>query len=71
MAQVISEAPINDVEHAVDPELVAQSPDKVAIWGHIMTQYGLKAGLQKFGERAGDAAVKELPTLHVMDTWKP
>jgi hypothetical protein len=49
MAQVISEAPINDVEHAVDPELVAQSPDEVAIWGHIMTQYGLKAGLRKFG----------------------
>jgi len=35
-----------------------------------MTQYGLKAGLRKFGERAGNAAVKELTTLHVMDTWK-
>ena len=36
-----------------------------------MTQYGLKAGLRKFGERADKAAVKELTTLHVMNTWKP
>ena len=36
-----------------------------------MTQYGLKAGLRKFGKKADKAAVKELTTLHVMNTWKP
>ena len=71
MAHVISEAPSNDTDHMVDPELVAQNPDEVAIWGYLMTQYGLKAGLRKFGERAGKAAAKELKTLHVMNTWKP
>jgi hypothetical protein len=34
-----------------------------------MTQYNLKLGLQKFGQRGSDAAVKELTHLHVMDTW--
>ena len=71
MVQVIEEAPINDTDHVIDPELIAQNPDEVAIWGYLMTQYGLKAGLRKFGERADKAAVKELTTLHVMNTWKP
>ncbi len=34
-----------------------------------MTQYNLKPGLQKFGQKGADAAVKELMQLHVMDTW--
>ena len=52
--------PINDTDHVIDPEPIAQNPDEVAIWGYLMTQYGLKAGLRK-----------ELTTLHVMNTWKP
>ena len=71
MAQVIDEAPINDTDHVTDPELIAQNPDEVAIWGYLMTQYGLKAGLRKYGDRADKAAVKELTTLHVMNTWTP
>ena len=39
--------------------------------GHIMTQYNLKLGLRKYGQRGQTAAVKELTQLHVMDTWKP
>ena len=31
MAQVIEEAPINDTDHVIDPELIAQNPDEVAI----------------------------------------
>jgi hypothetical protein len=34
-----------------------------------MTQYSLKPGLQKFGQRGADAAGKKLMQLHVMDTW--
>ena len=38
MAQVIEEAPINDTDHVIDPELITQNPDKVAIWGYLMTR---------------------------------
>jgi hypothetical protein len=34
-----------------------------------MTQYNSKPGLQKFGQRGADAAVKELTQLHVMHSW--
>ena len=36
-----------------------------------MTQYNLKPGLRKFGNRGQKASVKELTQLHVMDTWTP
>ena len=36
-----------------------------------MTQYNLKLGLRKFGQRGQTAAVKELTQLHIMDTWTP
>jgi hypothetical protein len=36
-----------------------------------MTQYNLKPGLRKFGNKGEMAAVNELTQLHVMDTWKP
>jgi hypothetical protein len=39
------------------------------VWGYLMTQYNLKPGLKKFGQKGADAAVKELMQLHVMDTW--
>ncbi len=35
-----------------------------------MTQYNLKAGLKKFGEKGTSAAMEELMQLHIMDTWK-
>jgi hypothetical protein len=35
-----------------------------------MTQYNLKPGLRKFGERGATAARVELTQLHIMDTWK-
>jgi hypothetical protein len=34
-----------------------------------MTQYNLKPGLQKFGQKGADEAVKELMQLHLMDAW--
>ena len=71
MAQVIEEAPINDTDHIIDPDLIAQNLDEGAVWGYLMTQYGLKAGLRKYNKRADKAAVKELTALHVMNTWTP
>jgi hypothetical protein len=61
---------INDVEHKVDPQLTTMSEDEVKVWGYIMTQYSLKAGLQKFGKKGTTAAKQELTQLHVMDTRK-
>jgi len=34
-----------------------------------MTQYNLKPGLRKFGEKRANAAMDELTQLHIMDTW--
>jgi hypothetical protein len=39
------------------------------VWGYLMTQYNLKPGLRKFGEKRAMAAMDELTQLHVMDTW--
>jgi hypothetical protein len=61
--------PINDIEHTVDPELVTDSEDKIKVWGYLMTQYNLKPGLRKFGERGAKAAMDELTQLRMMDTW--
>jgi hypothetical protein len=36
-----------------------------------MVQYNLKPGLKKFGIGGLDASLKELTSLHVMDTWTP
>jgi hypothetical protein len=60
---------IDNVVHEFNPELTTQSEEKIKVWGHLMTQYNLKSGLQKFGQRGVNAAVKELMQLHVMDTW--
>jgi hypothetical protein len=43
--------------------------DKLKVWGYVMTQYNLKPGLRKFGNRGQKAPVKELMQLHIMDTW--
>ncbi len=36
-----------------------------------MTQYNLKPGLRKFGNKGEMAAVNKLTQLHVTDMWKP
>ncbi len=61
---------INNAEHVVDKELMTMHKHKIAVWGHLMTQYNLKPVLGKFGKKGADAAVSELTQLHVMDTWK-
>jgi hypothetical protein len=60
---------INNTEHTVDPELVTDLEDKMKVWGYLMTQYNLKPGLRKFGEKGAKAAMDELTQLHIMDTW--
>ena len=62
-------AEIDSTEHAIDAELTTNSEDEMAVWGYLMTQYNLKPGLYKFGERGTKAAVSELTQLHIMDTW--
>ncbi len=64
-----SDRDVDDITHQVDPELCAMSKDEIAVWGYLMTQYNLKPGLRKFGERGATAAIAELTQLHVMDTW--
>ncbi len=61
---------INDVDHEIDPEMVTNSKDKVKIWGYMMTQYNLKAGLGKFGKKSTSAAMEEFMQLHIMDMWR-
>ena len=60
---------IDNVVHPINPELCTDSKEKMAVWGYLMTQYNLKPGLQKFGERRATAGISELTQLHVMDTW--
>jgi len=60
---------IDDTKHAIDAELTTESEDKMAVWGYLMTQYNLKPGLRKFGERGTKAAMSGLTQLHIMDTW--
>ena len=43
--------------------------DEFKVWAYVMTQYNLKPGLRKFGERGVTAAVNGLTQLHIMDTW--
>jgi hypothetical protein len=38
--------------------------------GYVMTQYNLKAGLRRFGDRGKTAAMEEMMQLHIMDTWR-
>jgi hypothetical protein len=62
---------IDEVDHEIDPEMVTNSKDEVKVWGYMMTQYNLKAGLQKFGKKgASAAAMEELTQLHMMGTWR-
>jgi hypothetical protein len=60
---------IDDTKRTIDPELVTELEDEMKVWGYLMTQYNLKPGLRKFGEKEATAAMDELTQLHVMDTW--
>ena len=60
---------IDNTIHRVDKTLITMLEDKLKVWGYVMTQYNLKQGLRKFGNRGQTAALKELMQLHVMDTW--
>ncbi len=62
-------AEVDTMEHIIDEEPMIGCKQEVAVWGYSMTQYNLKPGLQKFGERGAKAAVSELTQLHIMDTW--
>ncbi len=63
------EQAVDNVVHTIDDELVTKSEDKLKVWAYVMTQYNLKPGLRKFGEKGATAALDELTQLHVMDTW--
>ncbi len=56
--------------HINNPELVSSSEEEIMVWGYMMTQYNLKAGLWKFGDKGKMAAMEEMTQLHIMDTWK-
>jgi hypothetical protein len=63
------EQAVDDVVHTIDKKLVTKSEDELKVWANVMTQYNLKPGLQKFGEKGATAAINELTQLHIMDTW--
>ncbi len=62
---------IDDTIHGADDAMTTTLEDELKVWGYVMTQYNLKPGLRKFGNKGEMAAMNELTQLHVMDTWKP
>jgi hypothetical protein len=63
------EQAVDDMVHTIDKELVTKSEDELKVWAYVMTQYNLKPGQQKFGEKGAAAAINELTQLHIMDAW--
>ncbi len=61
---------VDNLTHVNDPELVSSSEEEMMVWGYMMMQCNLKAGLRKFGDKAKMAAMEEMTQLHIMDTWK-
>jgi hypothetical protein len=61
---------INDTVHDTDAALLTSLEAELSVWTYLMVQYNLKPGLHKFGSKEEKAAMKELTSLHVMDTWK-
>ena len=55
---------VDDTIHRYDKTMTTTSEEELHVWAYIMTQYNLKPGLRKFGERGQKAAVKELTQLH-------
>ncbi len=62
---------VDDATHAGVHAMCTTSEEEMGVWVYLMIQYNLKPGLEKFGVRGQHAAVKELTSLHVMDTWTP
>jgi hypothetical protein len=62
---------IDDAVHDTDVALLTSLEAKLSVWAYMMVQFNLKPGLRKFGSKGEKAAMKELTSLHVMDTWKP
>jgi hypothetical protein len=60
---------MDNTEHAKDRELTTTKDHEIAVWGYLMMQYNLKAGLQRFGDEGAKAEVSEPTQLHMMDTW--
>jgi hypothetical protein len=61
---------VDDATHVNNPELVSSLEEEMMLWGYMMMQYNLKAGLWKFGDKAKTVAMEEMMQLHIMDTWK-
>jgi hypothetical protein len=61
---------VDDPTHVNNPELVSSLEEEMMVWGYMMTQYNLKAGLQKFGDKGEMAAIEEMTQLHIMEMWK-
>jgi hypothetical protein len=68
-ATTSSKPMLDDGEQAIVPELMTESDNEMKVWGYLMTQYNLKPGLRKFGEREATAMVDKLTQLHIMDMW--
>jgi hypothetical protein len=62
---------IDDTIHRADDAMTTTLEDELKVWGYLMTQYNLKPGLRKFGNKEEMAAVNKLTQLHVMDMWRP
>ncbi len=42
---------IDDTIHSVDDAMTTTLEDELKVWGYVMTQYNLKLGLRKFGNK--------------------
>ncbi len=61
---------VDNATHVNNPELVSSLEEEMMVWGYMMMQYNLKAGLRKFGDKGKMAAMEEMMQLLIMDTWK-
>ncbi len=61
---------IDDTIHRADDAMTTTLEDELKVWGYVMTQYNLKPGLRKSGNK-GEMAAVNMTQLHVMDTWRP
>ncbi len=62
---------VDDVAHRVNKVMCTTLEEELGVMAYLLTQYNLKPGLRKFGTRGETAALKEMPQLHIMDTWTP
>ncbi len=61
---------VDNTTHVNNPELISSSEEEMMVWGYMMMQYNLKAGLRKFGDKGKMEAMEEMTQLPIMDTWK-